>query len=484
MAGSPLQIVPSRVCLQCDVCCRFPDPDSFLRPFFTAAERQKALAAGLSARHLPQENGGQIELVPNPGGEGYICPAFDPATSHCTIYEVRPLDCRLYPFALMWDATGKDVLLGWDTKCPFMRDAPPTEIQQAADELAGWVTAEEQLSILEQNPRLVGRYQSDVVVLCALRPVTERLLCIRAASEPWPLNMQDKDRFDQAVNQVVPRLGLPLAAFSFAYHYMWHRVLRYSWREIEGHFCLFAQSPDGVFLALPPLGTGPLEPALTAAFDWMKERNRGSSVTRMENVPHALIDDIRELGYRIVARHPDYVYDAADLVALSGDAHKSQRAAWNRFVREQQGTVEPYRTGDRDACLELFRDWIAQKEQVEVDDYGRALLQDAGAAHDELLTHHALLGLVGAVVRVRGRIRAYTFGLWLTPTVFCVLLEVADRTIPGLAAFIFREFCRQAVTDGAQWVNTMDDSGLPSLAKSKHLYHPTHLLQNYCVTEP
>src|SRR5437868_9945275 len=29
------QLVPSRTCLQCDVCCRFPDPDSSLRPYFT-----------------------------------------------------------------------------------------------------------------------------------------------------------------------------------------------------------------------------------------------------------------------------------------------------------------------------------------------------------------------------------------------------------------------------------------------------------------
>jgi len=125
----------------------------------------------------------------------------------------------------------------------------------------------------------------------------------------------------------------------------------------------------------------------------------------------------------------------------------------------------------------------AAAQAAGADDFGRALLEDARGAHDEALTEHQALALVGGVVRVGGNIRAYTLGTWLTPSVFCVLIEVADRGVPGLGPFIFREFCRQALADGALWVNTMDDSGLPHLAKSKRLYHPTYLLPNYCVTE-
>ena len=52
-------------------------------------------------------------------------------------------------------------------------------------------------------------------------------------------------------------------------------------------------------------------------------------------------------------------------------------------------------------------------------------------------------------------------GMWLNESVFCVLLEVADRDMVGAGPFIFREFCRQARDKGAWWINTMDDSGLP-----------------------
>ena len=99
-----LQLVPSRVCLQCDVCCRFPEAGSFLRPYFTAEEIQRAVARGINPAHFPDPNGSQVSVVPNPSGEGYLCPAFDPATSHCRIYDDRPLDCQIYPLAVMWGA--------------------------------------------------------------------------------------------------------------------------------------------------------------------------------------------------------------------------------------------------------------------------------------------------------------------------------------------------------------------------------------------
>ena len=92
------QIVPSQACFRCDVCCRFPEPDSFLRAYFTADEIRRAVGEGLKAGHFPDPAGGQISLTLNPSGEGHLCPAFDPSTARCWIYEVRPLDCHMDPF--------------------------------------------------------------------------------------------------------------------------------------------------------------------------------------------------------------------------------------------------------------------------------------------------------------------------------------------------------------------------------------------------
>ena len=478
-----LQIVPSSACLSCDVCCRFPERDSFLRPFFTADEIETAIAAGLAPALFPNPDGSQIDLVPNPEGDGYVCPAFDCATSRCRIYEVRPLDCRLYPFALMWDARHEQVLLGWDTKCPYMRDQSSPLVAQAADEIAGWIEQDARVETLVRYPRLIGRFQEDVIVLRPLERVTERLQQGRMRVRTQAFTLGDRGRMDAALAVSAGVQGTPLAAASFAYHYIWRHRVTYSWAVLHDHLCLFADCPDGLFMALPPLGPGPLAQPLAEALRFMRERNCDSRVTRVENVPEACVDEVRALGYRATAKEPDYLYDASALSDLSGESFKSPRAACNRFIRERGGMLEPYEPRDERACVSLFHEWREQKQQAGSDDWACALLEDAAGAHETALSDAAELGLIGAVVRVGGRIRAYTMGLWLNPSVFCVLLEVADRDIVGLGPFVFREFCRQARAKGACWINTMDDSGLPSLARSKQWYHPARLLPNYIVTE-
>ena len=145
--------------------------------------------------------------------------------------------------------------------------------------------------------------------------------------------------------------------------------------------------------------------------------------------------------------------------------------------------LEPYDPRDATACVSLFHEWCEQKHRAGADDWASALLQDAAGAQETALVAAAELGLTGAVVRVAGRIRAYTMGVKLNRSVFSILLEIADRDIVGLGPFIFREFCRQARAKEACWVNTMDDSGLPSLAQSKNWYRPVRLLPNSVVTE-
>ncbi len=478
-----LQIVPSAACLRCDVCCRFPERDSFLRPFFTADEIQTAIAAGLTPALFPNPDGTQIDLVPNPKEEGYICPAFDSTTSQCRIYDVRPLDCRLYPFALMWDAAHEQVVLGWDTKCPYMRDLSSPLLDQAADDIARWIEQDASVEILARYPRLIGRFQEDVIALRTLQRVTERMQQRRMRVSTQALALEDRGRMEAAFAVSAGYQRTPLAAASFAYHYIWRHRLTYSWVNFHDHICLFAECPDGVFMALPPLGAGPFGQPLAAAFRFMRERNGGSPVTRVENVSEACVDEVRALGYHVTPKEPDYLYDASDLADLAGESYKSPRAACNRFVREWGGVLEPYDLRDETACVSLFHEWREQKQWAGADDWACALLQDAAGAHETALSAASELGLTGAVVRVAGRIRAYTMGLWLNPSVFCVLLEVADRDIVGLGPFVFREFCRQARAKGACWINAMDDSGLPSLARSKQWYHPARLLPNYVVTE-
>lgn len=187
------QVVFSVVCFRCEVCCRFPEHDSFLRPYFTEVEIPQAVTHGISLSSFPDHRGSQIEVVRHPIGEGFLCPGFDPITQHCRIYEVRPLDCQLYPFALMWNAQHDAVVLGWDTLCPFLLEQAgeenplrragrkpsalilPRALMEQAQRVETYLESDNVLHALAVHSRLVTPFQPDVVVLQTLDRLTATL---------------------------------------------------------------------------------------------------------------------------------------------------------------------------------------------------------------------------------------------------------------------------------------------------------------------
>ena len=287
-----------------------------------------------------------------------------------------------------------------------------------------------------------------------------------------------------------------LAAWAFPPHYMWKDVLKYSWTEVDGWWCLFAEYADGLFMPLPPLGPSPgvsspssdsLQDVLAHVMSMMETQNRGSEVTRIENIPSEIQEVIRPWGYSLTQNDSDYLYQTADLVQMKSTAYKSQRAAYNRFFRAHRVRVAPYRIVDRDGCLALFHRWVHQTEEIAVPQFGphgeitRVMFREAFSGHRVVLQEYRELGLTGRVVWVDGSIKAYAFGYPRSREVFCLLLEVADRSIFGLGHYLFREFCREIQQH--PFVNTMSDSGLPSVARTKHAYRPIQLVSNF-IAQP
>lgn len=307
-----------------------------------------------------------------------------------------------------------------------------------------------------------------------------------------PLKIADQLKAHQCLTATALGGKTSLANWAFPPHYVWKDVLQYFWSEVDGWWCLFAEHADGLFMPLPPLGPNPgmgppssgsLQEVMTRVMTFMDTRNTSPQISRIENVPTELKEVIQHWGYSLIFNNSDYLYRTADLVQLKANSYKSQRAAYNRFSRAHRIRVVPYRIMDRDGCLALFLRWVHQKEEMAVPQVGahadlaRVMLQDAVSAHRVVLQEYRELGLTGRVVWVDGSIKAYAFGYPRSREVFCILLEVADRSVSGLAQYLFREFCRAILR--YPFVNTMSDSGLPSVARTKRAYRPTQLVPNY-----
>jgi hypothetical protein len=222
---------------------------------------------------------------------------------------------------------------------------------------------------------------------------------------------------------------------------------------------------------------------LREAFALMRRWNGRSAVSRVEHVPPELSPTLEALGYRLVPKDPDYLYRTDALARLAGDRYKSQRALCNRIERDGGVRIDPYHPRDRAECRHVLEAWTGQKRAHGSDPYNECLLEDARSAHEVAWSHATELNLIGSVVRKQNRVCGYTFGYWLDKKTYCVLLEVADRTIPGLAQYLFRDTCRNALSMGAEYINTLDDSGLIGLRESKEAYHPIARSQSFIASE-
>jgi hypothetical protein len=257
--------------------------------------------------------------------------------------------------------------------------------------------------------------------------------------------------------------------------------LDYSWTRKDGVLYLFASYDGLIYMPLPPLGRVDAD-TLGRGFALMRERNRNPLASRVEQIDPRFLPLYEKLGYSLSPGSMEYLYRTEDLVLLKGDRYKSRRADCNAFIRVfGSPPLEPFSSADRKECLELWLRWAAFRRSSHADPYYRSLLDDAEGAHRYALRHHQALGLRGWVVRIDRRIRGYAFGFPRGTNTFCILFEIADPTCKGLPAYLFRELSRE-VRD-YPIVNTLDDSGLENLRRTKLSYHPWKTVAPYVLRE-
>lgn len=464
-----------------------------MRPYF--APEEMALLPPTSdagVGRFPSPQGSKVTLESH--GLGCRCPFFEPATNGCRIYGARPLDCRLYPFLLMRDPATSAVVLGMDMLCPFIQDhRPAPALVEYGRWLASYVEGDEMTATVAANPGLIQAYQDSAVVLYPL-PRLDAAVNPPGDGGLRPLTLDDQPLVDLHLALARKATGTRLAAYAFPSLFLWRDLFDYSWTLIDEQLCIFAQEKMGqrkeempglAFMPLPPLGARPSPIAVREAFRLMDRRNTTSALSpqalsRIEDVDETSRGFFEALGFRLMPKGTDYLYRREDLAALSGNRYRGKRSAYNACARRGV-SYEPYRPEDEAACLALFESWRAGRRRVHADPLSLALLDDAAWLHRRALAEAEALGLIARVARLDGKVLGYLLGYSLGPDAACVLLEVSELTVTGVAQFLFREFCREQPLDVA-FISAMDDSGLEHLRRVKQSYHPARLISSSIVT--
>ena len=406
------QIITSKICLSCDVCCRFLDENASLSPIFLPHEITPKVKPNL-------DKSGRAKL--KPCDRLYVCSFFKTKNNKCSIYSKRPLDCRLYPFAIMFDEKREHIVLGIDKLCPFSANpAYQDSIKNYFHYLVDLLEQKEFASLIARNPEFIGVFQEDVAQFSSLDTLTKLIVSNPGKNGFKEISLEDKPEFDSFFGKT----GVWDSGSNFVNLYIWKEKNPAWWKKTGDAFEILLETDFGY------------------------------------------------MDFSSLKKFPDYIYLRKDLAELKGDKYKHKRASCNYFAKNYKFQYLAYEPKMKNDCLKLFSKWTAGRKKAFSDLYYNKLLEDSFSCHKLAMENFKELGLTGRVIKIRGKIAAYTFGFEITKDMFCVLLEVCDLKFKGIAEFIFREFAKEMIR--YSYINTMDDSGLENLRISKLSYHPAH----------
>ncbi|MBI3616857.1 MAG: YkgJ family cysteine cluster protein [Candidatus Omnitrophica bacterium] len=149
------QLVPQKICLSCQGCCRFKEAQSLWRPRIALEE----LAANEHKKDLAEALGkdGYIKTVKEQGQNR--CTFLNLGTNKCGVYAGRPFECRLYPFLLTRFGKNGRVAVSVHLSCPHVQQSRySAEFEKHAGVLKAYLSGEESARFLQNNPALVGDY--------------------------------------------------------------------------------------------------------------------------------------------------------------------------------------------------------------------------------------------------------------------------------------------------------------------------------------
>ncbi len=421
-----IRLTKQKECSKCNICCRFPEEKPNLKPT-------------------------GFKLIKNK--EVFVCEAFDLKTGKCLKYSKRPLDCKIYPFAVARSPDKENIMLVLDNLCPAAKE-------------------------LNTNKKILK------TKLTAKNPIEWEETFIPVKS------LKNTGISNDLLNELTPsdilffNSFLPgnsgLSAFSFAYHFTWEDFFKFYWKLIDDTLCVFAKDIDNTFMPVPPLSSsGRIVSAkvFERCFELMETQNKGKTESRIENIPKLQAQELEKAGFRTVKKDEEYLYKRKELEHLSGDKFKHIRWLINTFKKEKNYAFKKYSLKHLNGCADLLFKWLSEKREKAANDNESFLLKNVDKAHKRAFMNFEALGLEGRVLYSGDKLVAYTFGVPLGKNTFCVMFEVADHEVKGASQYIFMkmagEFSRY------KYFNTMGDEGIESLRANKMHYHPLKTIPEF-----
>ncbi len=253
---------------------------------------------------------------------------------------------------------------------------------------------------------------------------------------------------------------------TFANIYIWKDSEHPRWTLLNGSLCILVEPDFEPPYFLPPVGGDRVPETVMACL---------SHTPRLSRVPEEFI---RKFGAGFKAAEDpdnfDYIYRVEDLAELRGKKYDGKRNRVKKFESSFRHEYVPLDAKDAPECAQLLQSWFEEKRN------GDPYLKAEKVAIVQALASFELLGLKGGVVKVDGRVEAFSMGMRLTDDTAVVQIEIANPGLVGLAQWINREFVRREWS-AFKFINREQDMGVEGLRRAKLSYQPVRLLKKFNI---
>ena len=169
----------------------------------------------------------------------------------------------------------------------------------------------------------------------------------------------------------------------------------------------------------------------------------------------------------------DYIYSSEDLINLSGKKYQPKRNHISYFMKNNNWTYERINKDNANECYEMSKLWL----EGALEEYKEELEGELKIIK-RVFDNYDNLDFVGGLIRVDGKVVAYTMGEGASNDVFCVHIEKAFADIRGAYPMINQQFVKNELS-GYKYINREDDTGAENLRKAKLSYYPVILAEKY-----
>ena len=291
------------------------------------------------------------------------------------------------------------------------------------------------------------------------------------------IELSDKQWVDEIFRSENPQSS----DFSFASIYVWDDSFKQQIARVDDRLVVLLNYLDEPFYA-SPTGIGDVKPVLEqmityAAGNGFPFLARGVTETHKEQFESCLPG---RFEYTEERDYFDYLYLAEKMATLSGKKLHGKRNHIHRFIDNNPDWLyEPITPENIPACVEMLDDWTTKSlEEPE---------PSLRAEHDAILRSFdafSELELDGGLIRVDGRVIAFTTGCRISTETFHAHFEKAYADIQGAYPLISREFAKAMLEKypDIKYINREDDMGKDNLRRAKESFYPEFLLKKYTVT--